>query len=78
MSFVACQVAEYTNTDNSVRKVNGLQTNSWCSAGAALLGGLIYNLGGGGDNYGPNGLCSLARQYRDPLEVMKFCPGIMS
>ena len=55
VDYVAYQVAEYTNTDNSARKVNGLQTNSWCSAGAALLGGLIYSLGGGGDNPGPNG-----------------------
>ena len=53
-------MAEYTNTDNSVRKVDGLKTNSWCSAGAALLGGLIYNLGGGGDNPGPNGTCCLS------------------
>ena len=55
MHATACQVAEYSNSDNAVRNVTGLKTNSWCSAGAALLGGLIYNLGGGGDNNGPNG-----------------------
>ncbi len=28
----------------------GVTSDSWCSAGAALMGGPIINLGGGGDN----------------------------
>ena len=41
------RAAEYTVSTNTVRNVTGIQTNSWCSAGAAFYGGQVINFGGG-------------------------------
>ncbi|CAK0787896.1 hypothetical protein CVIRNUC_011118 [Coccomyxa viridis] len=43
----------------------GISSNSWCSCGQALLGGLLINLGGGGDStLGEQGGGNSVRRYQ--------------
>ncbi|KAK9834905.1 hypothetical protein WJX81_007597 [Elliptochloris bilobata] len=52
------KASEYDVATDTYRNLtSGIQSNSWCSAGGMLPGGLVVDLGGGGDqpNPAPNG-----------------------